>query len=98
MMRRTNGEPQPAPRGVCSGFVGELTLEQEQFGALLVGDDSQVRFRLPTLEANHIREAGLRVERSESYARNRARLPGKLMSVDGYVAPVPARELPQLDE
>ncbi len=98
MMRRTNGEPQPTPRGVCSGFVGELTLEQEQFGALLIGDHSQVRLRLPTLEANHIREAGLLIERFVSYGRKRTGLPSDFMSVDDYVASVVARELSQLDE
>ncbi len=98
MMRRTNGEPQPTPRGVCSGFVGALTLEQEQFRALLIGDDSQIRLGLPTLEANHIREAGLLVKEFVRYARNRTRLPSELMGVDDYVAPVLARELSQLDE
>jgi hypothetical protein len=65
---------------------------------LLIGDDSKVCLRVPTLEAHQVREAGLLVERLVSYGRNRARLPRELVGVDGYVAPFPTRELPQLHE
>jgi hypothetical protein len=65
---------------------------------LLIGDDSKVCLRLPTLEAHQIREAGLLVERLVSYGRNRARLPRELVGVDGYVESFPTRELLQLHE
>jgi hypothetical protein len=98
MMLRTDREAQPAPFRVRSDFVGKLTLEDEQLGTLLIGDDSKVCLRPPTLEAHQVREAGLPVERLVSYGRNRAGLPRELVGVDGYVAPLPTRELPQLHE
>src|SRR5256885_9831127 len=39
-------------------FVGKLALEDEQLGTLLMGDDSKVCLRLPTLEAHQVREIG----------------------------------------
>src|SRR2546428_7953928 len=98
MMLRTSREVQPTPRSVRSGFVAELALEDKQLGALRIGDDAEVCFGLPTLEAHQVREASLLVERLVCNARNRARLPSELVGVDDVVAAFAARELPQLDD
>ena len=98
MMLRASGETHPTPCSVGSGVIGEPALEDKELHASLIGNRTQVRLRLPTLEAHRVVEAGLLIERLLGYAWNRAGLPSERMSVDHNVSPFSSGELPELNE
>src|SRR5206468_21752 len=69
-MPGTGREAHPAAGSVRASFVSKLALEDKQLRTLLVGNDSEVCPRGPTLEEHEVREAALCVERLVRDARN----------------------------
>lgn len=97
-MRRAYREAQPAAFGIGAGFVGKLTFEHEQLGALLIGEGAEIRLWRPSFKTNDIREAVLLVERFVADGSILTGLPVELTGVDDHVAPFLPRKLPQLHE
>ena len=97
-MLRAARKAQPVAGSVRSGPVRELTVEDIQFGALLVAGNTEVCSCIPAFEKHAVREPGLLVERLASDAWYRAWLPGQRMGIDDDVIALPSLKLPQLDE
>ena len=90
MVLRANREAQPAPLSVRADLVREFAFENKQLHTLLIGDLSQIRFRLPALKAHYVREPGLLVEWLASNTRGLARLPAEASGIEDYMSPFPA--------
>src|SRR5262245_40015500 len=98
MMLRAGRQTDPTPCRMGAGVVGEPADEDEQFGTPLISGRTQVRLRVPALEAHRVLEAGLLVERFLGNAWNRAWLPIEPVGLDHNVPPFSPGELSELDE
>jgi hypothetical protein len=93
-MLRADWKAHPAAGSVRSGLVRELTVEDKQFGALLVAGNTEICSCIPAFEQHAVREPRLLVERLAGDAWYRAWLPGQLMGIDDDVIALASLKLP----